>query len=217
MTSRHARSNPLALAVLTCLLEKPMHPYEVAQTLRSRAKHESIRLNYGSLYGVVESLDKRGLIRERETVRAGRRPERTIYEITGDGLRELSDWLSELLAVPVKEYPQFEAALSLIPALPPDEALECLRQRTNALEVQLALLDGILRAAADSLPRLFMIENEYVRAMCRAELDFVHALIKDIESGALAGLDEWRSWYAPGGGYPGSAPPADPDPRPSDR
>ena len=48
--------NPLALAVLTCLYERPMHPYEMAQTLRTRAKHESIRLNYGSLYSVVESL-----------------------------------------------------------------------------------------------------------------------------------------------------------------
>ena len=38
------RSNPLALAVLSCLYERPMHPYEVAQTLRHRAKHESIRL-----------------------------------------------------------------------------------------------------------------------------------------------------------------------------
>jgi len=27
-------SNPLALAVLACLHERPMHPYEVAQTLR---------------------------------------------------------------------------------------------------------------------------------------------------------------------------------------
>ena len=35
---RWSRSNPLALAVLVCLYEKPMHPYEVAQTLRARAK-----------------------------------------------------------------------------------------------------------------------------------------------------------------------------------
>jgi len=58
MTSRN-RANPLALAILACLHERPMHPYEVAQTLRSRAKHESIRLNFGSLYSVVESLTGR--------------------------------------------------------------------------------------------------------------------------------------------------------------
>ena len=197
---RHPRSNPLALAVLTCLLEKPMHPYEVAQTLRTRAKHESIRLNYGSLYGVVEAMEKRQLIRARETVRAGRRPERTTYEITDAGLREMSDWLSELVATPVKEYLQFEAALSLLPALPPEEALNALRQRAQTLAIEIALLDGAVAAArAHGLPRLFALESEYVQVLRRGELDYVEHLAKDIESGELTGLEEWRSWYAPGG------------------
>ena len=199
MPPRSARSNPLALAVLTCFLERPMHPYEVAQTLRARAKHESIRLNYGSLYGVVEALEKRQLIRARETVRAGRRPERTIYEITDTGLREMADWLSELLSAPVKEYLQFEAALSLLPALPPDEALACLRHRAQALEIEIALADGAMAAArSHDLPRLFALESEYVQVLRRAELDYVERLAKEVESGELSGLDERRSWYAPG-------------------
>lgn len=205
MPPRSARANPLALAVLTCFLERPMHPYEVAQTLRARAKHESIRLNYGSLYGVVEALEKRRLIRARETVRAGRRPERTIYEITDAGLREMSDWLSELVAQPVKEYLQFEAALSLLPALPPEEALASLHQRRETLEIEIAVLDGAQRAAtAHGLPRLFGLESEYVQVLRRAELDYVERLAKDIESGELSGIEQWRSWYAPGGERSGS-------------
>src|SRR5580704_16507664 len=108
---RKVRSIPLALAVLVCLFERPMHPYEVAQTLRTRAKHESVRLNYGSLYAVVEALEKRGLISARETVREGKRPERTIYEITDGGAREMIDWMTELIGVPTKEYPKFMAGL----------------------------------------------------------------------------------------------------------
>jgi DNA-binding PadR family transcriptional regulator len=174
-----------------------MHPYEVAQTLRSRAKHESIRLNYGSLYGVVELLEKRGFIRARETVREGRRPERTIYEITDTGARELNDWLTDLVAQPVKEYLQFEAALSLLPVLPPDVAVEVLKERMAKLEVQLAQMKGGLQAARDAgIPRLFEIEGEYVEALARAELEFVTRLVKDIESGELDGLDLWHSFLA---------------------
>jgi DNA-binding PadR family transcriptional regulator len=216
---RSNRSNPLALAVLTCFLERPMHPYEVAQTLRARAKHESIRLNYGSLYGVVEALERRQLIRARETLRAGRRPERTIYEITDAGLREMADWLSELVAAPVKEYLQFEAALSLLPALPPDEALAALEQRRQALVIEIAFLDGaVATALSHGLPRLFSLESEYVLVLRRAELDYVERLGKDLESGDLTGLDQWRSWYAPGGEradvqppdiQPAAVPPAD--------
>ena len=119
MTRRRV-SNPLALAVLSCLNEKPMHPYEISTTLRSRGKETSIKLNYGSLYSVVESLQKHGLITSRETTREGRRPERTVYEITDAGVEEFEDWLAELLSTPVRDFTSLEAGLSLMPGLPPD-------------------------------------------------------------------------------------------------
>lgn len=201
-----SRSNPLALAVLTCLFEKPMHPYEMAQTMRTRAKHESVKLNYGSLYGVVEALEKRGLIQAVETTREGRRPQRTIYALTPDGEVELSEWMAEIVAVPAKEYLRFEAALSFIGALPPDEAAALLRQRSGALEVEIdqmaAAIDGAQRRG---LPRMFFVESEYKLALLRCELDFVRSLADDIETGRLPGLDMWRSWYEPDGAASGAA------------
>jgi DNA-binding PadR family transcriptional regulator len=190
------RSNPLALAVLASLYERPMHPYEVAQTLRQRGKHESIRLNYGSLYTVVESLERRGLIRARETVRQGRRPERTVYEITDDGSRELVDWLSDLVATPAKEYRQFEGALSLLAVLSPEEATQLLRDRAEALRLELAMWRAARTTAESSgLPRLFTIEAEYAEALQEAELDWVDRLIKDIEGGSLEGIEMWRGFH----------------------
>ena len=190
------RSNPLALAVLGCLLERPMHPYEIGQTLRSRAKHDSIKLNFGSLYNVVDGLAARGLVVARETVREGRRPERTVYEITDAGKVELTEWLSDLVSTPAKEYLQFVAALSFLPGLPPDTALELLRTRVLALELQLTQRVAIRETArGHKLPRLFMLEGEYEEALLRAELDFVRALVEDIATGELGGLDEWASWY----------------------
>ena len=100
---RAPRSNPLAMAVLVSLYERPMHPYEVAQTLRHRAKQESVRLNYGSLYAVVESLEKRGLIKATGSIREGKRPERTVYQIADEGSREMVDWLTELIGGAYKQ------------------------------------------------------------------------------------------------------------------
>ena len=163
-----SRSNPLALAVLTCLFEKPMHPYEMAQTMRSRAKHESVKLNYGSLYGVVEGLEKRGSSGARDDPRgAGARSARSTRSRTT--ARSSSDeWMAEMVSVPVKEYLRFEAALSFLPALPPDEVPELLRQRCAALEVEIdqmeAAIDGSLKRG---LPRLFFIEDDYKVALMR--------------------------------------------------
>ena len=121
-------SNPLALAVLVLLYERPMHPYQMSATLKERRKEDSIKINYGSLYSVVESLTKHGLIETRGSAREGNRPERTIYAITENGEREMISWLSALLSDPVKEFPQFEAALSLMMALAPERAIELLER-----------------------------------------------------------------------------------------
>jgi DNA-binding PadR family transcriptional regulator len=199
-----SRSNPLALAVLCTLNEQPMHPYEISQTLRARAKHESIRLNFGSLYGVVAGLERRRLVRAVETVREGKRPERTVYDITEAGRREMYDWLSELIAAPVKEYLQFEAGLSLLGALPPDEAVVLLRQRCDAIEMSLEQAQAVHVAMEKrGLPRLFALESEYMVALQQAELEFTRLLVADIESAQLSGLDEWRQWHQSG---PGSSP-----------
>lgn len=196
---RWSRSNPLALAVLVSLYEKPMHPYEVAQTLRSRAKQESVRLNYGSLYAVVESLEKKGFIKATGTVREGKRPERTVYAITDDGAREMNEWMTELIGVPAKEYPAFMAGLSFLPSLPPDEALGALRSRREALKVKLAGMRGAMKAAQQAgLPRIFELETEYEEQQLQAELKFVSALVDEMDSGRLEGLEMWGMFHTEG-------------------
>lgn len=190
---RWSRSNPLALAVLVCLYEKPMHPYEVAQTLRTRAKEQSVRLNYGSLYAVVESLEKKGFIKATGTVREGKRPQRTVYEITDEGSLEMTDWLTELIGTPNKEYPAFQAGLSFLPALDPDDALAALRRRAEALTMKLVAMRGAMQAARDAgLPRIFELESEYEERALSAEFAFVRALVEEMENGTLEGLELWR-------------------------
>jgi len=188
-----SRRNPLALAVLSCLIERPMHPYEISTTLRTRGKEKSIKLNYGSLYAVVESLQKHGLITARETTRDGRRPERTVYEITGAGVEEFEDWLAELLSTPVRDFTSLEAGLSLMPGLPPDEVARLLEDRCGRLRSELRAMDAELaEAAAMHLPELFVIESTYRRHMLQAELAFVTELAQGIRSSAFPGTKTWR-------------------------
>lgn len=204
--ARRSRSNPLALAVLICLYERPMHPYEVATTLRQRNKHESVRLNYGSLYAVVASLERRGLIAPQETARAGRLPERTVYALTEAGRLETHDWLTDLVATPVNDYPAFEAALSFLPALPPADVAGLLRERARRLEFEIAEAQT-RRELVDKqgLPRLLSIEAEFRAALRESELDFVRRLAAEIESGSLGGIDWWRAIHE-GSGDPAGPP-----------
>jgi DNA-binding PadR family transcriptional regulator len=196
---RRSISNPLALAVLACLHERPMHPYEMASTMRERGKEQSIKLNYGSLYTVVDSLAKNGLIEAMEATREGRRPERTVYRLTEAGRARLDAWMSELLAEPVKEYPQFEAALSLLPVLHPDTVLDLLRTRIRLLQKEIVQARAMIDAALSArLPRLLLIEGEYHVAMREAELSWVQRLADELEAGTLEGQDGWRHVYETG-------------------
>ena len=192
-------SNPLALAVLGLLCERPMHPYEMSNTLRQRAKEESIKLNYGSLYSVVESLRRHELIDVQETIREGRRPERTVYAITEQGRLELVDWMSELLSIPVKEFTQFEAALSLMPSLPPDDVVRLLKVRRTRLNAEIVGLDaGMADMAKQGFPYLFAIESDYYQRLRRAELAFIDELVGKIEDGSLEGVAVWRRAHQTG-------------------
>ena len=209
-------SNPLALAVLALLFERSMHPYEMAATLKHRHKHESIKLRYGSLYTVIELLIERGFIGAKETSRDGKRPERTVYSLTPTGYDELRDWMRELVSEPAKEFPQFEAALCLLPVLPPDEAVKLLRCRALQLSSKIAQLEAHLshvlgqnlstiagpeeklpaQFAGEKFPPIFLVESEYRLALIKAELDFVNDLIRRITEDGWGPVGMWREIQA---------------------
>ncbi|MPZ29046.1 MAG: PadR family transcriptional regulator [Micromonosporaceae bacterium] len=198
MAKRRRVGNLLALAVLALAAERPMHPYEMATTLRERGKDRSIKINWGSLYTVVSNLEKHGLIEATETVREGRRPERTVYTITGTGLAELRDWLRELLGTPEKEYLRLAAGLSLLPGLPPDEAADLLEQRVGALDAEITHRQAELDTAMPALPRLFLVEEEYELAVLRAEADWTRTLLAELRDGTFPGLSLWRAIHESG-------------------
>ncbi len=198
MPKRRKVDNLLALAVLALAVERPMHPYEMATLLRERGKDQSIEIKWGSLYTVVRNLARHGLLEPVETVREGRRPERTVYRATEAGRAEMEDWLRELIGTPEKEYPRFEAALSLLPGLPPDEVRDLLQQRLAALEAAIDRAETTIAEHGAGIPRLFLIESEYYLTLQRAEAEWVRSLLAELADGTFPGLDLWRRFHETG-------------------
>jgi DNA-binding PadR family transcriptional regulator len=186
-TKRELPRTPLALAVMTLLMEGPMHPYEMKSKMKERGHDQVIRLKGGSIYDTVERLEEGGFITSQAPSREGRRPERTVYAITESGREEITAWMREMLAQPVNDYPQFAAALAFLAVLDKDEVVRLLRARTAVLESQIARNERVLEdlQKIQRIPRLFLVEAEYGVVVSRAEVEWVRSLIQDIENGTL--------------------------------
>jgi DNA-binding PadR family transcriptional regulator len=187
--------SPLALSILELLNERPMHPYELAATMRYRHHDEFIRLNFGSLYHTVDMLERDGWIVPVEREKEGNRPERTIYKLTDAGRDVLIQVVSGIVAEPRREYPYFAAGLMFMHDLDAETAAHLLEQRAQAIQAVNTKLSHILdELLASGHTRLSVIELEHKIAMHEAERNWVRKIAKEITDGKL----EWRAGIDPG-------------------
>jgi len=174
--------SPLWMVVLSLVCEEPMHPYRMQSLIKERGKDLIANVaQRNSVYQTIDALTRAGLIAVRETARHERRPERTVYEATLEGRRTLRSWLATVLSTPAREFPDFPAALSLVAMLAPDELRAQLETRIGAIEQRLADLEKPL----PGLPRLFLLESEYMAAVARAEIAWMRSVCADLRSRRL--------------------------------
>lgn len=183
---RRALDNPIVLAVLGLLLEKPMHPYQMLSELRDRSESHTAVITRGTLYNTVGALVDAGWVSVQGQQRSGRRPERTVYALTQAGHGELVRRLDSRVRTPEREFSQFLGAVTYLGALGPcgaadalTERAERLRQRTAADERRLA------DALAAGVPRLHVIEAEYALCLARAETAWIDSVVKEVRAGTL--------------------------------
>ena len=198
MAPKRKVANLLALAVLATVVQRPMHRYEMASVMRARGKDRDMDIKWGSLYTVVQNLEKNGFVEPIEVTRQGARPERTVYQITDAGRRELVEWTSELIAEPETEHTRFVAGLSVMVVLAPQDAIALLRRRLDRLSEQVEAQRAALVDVGAEVPRLFLIEDEYRIAMTVAEAEWTRSLADDLSAGTFPMLDVWRQWHESG-------------------
>jgi DNA-binding PadR family transcriptional regulator len=164
----------------------PLHPYGMQRLIKQWGKDRVVNVGQrANLYKTIRRLHDAGLIAVRQTERDQQYPERTVYELTDAGRQELLTWLADMLAVPREEFPQFPAALSFVMMLGPDAALEALERRAATIREKLARLEADLAAYGGALPRVTLMDDEYLRAVTAAELTWLDGVVADLRKGTL--------------------------------
>ena len=186
-----AQRSSLGLIVLWLLYEQPLHVYRMQKLIESQGKDRVVNVRArASLYQTIERLQRLGLVEVVETVRSQAHPERIVYGITDAGRAAAREWLREMLSTTGGEFPEFVAAVSILFGLEPDDARRQLELRLERREAELADAEGQLAAAPD-LPRLFLLEEEYRRAVLTAEVEWLRSVVEDLRTGRLTWTEEW--------------------------
>ncbi|OXM66787.1 PadR family transcriptional regulator [Amycolatopsis vastitatis] len=188
-----AKLTPLGIAVLELLHEKPMHPYEMAQLMRERYVDTRVNVKAGSLYHTVERLHRSGFIEVVDTLRDGRRPERTVYGMTQAGLDEFNQRGRELVGDIVKEYPAFLSGLAVIDELGKEVSLLELEHRVTRLRAGVAADQAVLdHLAGDGTPEIYWLDWRYQCDHRKFELAWTERLLEELKSGRIPFQDSDR-------------------------
>lgn len=191
-----AQRSALGLVVLGLLTGEPMHVYRMQKLIEQYGKDRVVNVRRrASLYQAIDRLARLGLVEVRQTESSPSHPDRTVYAITELGRETAGRWLREMLRTTGGEFPEFVVAISVLVGLPPAEALTELEVRVSGLAAELADVESTLAASGD-LPRLFLLEEEYRRAVLSAELEWVRSVVEDLRSGRLTWDEPWRRGIA---------------------
>jgi DNA-binding PadR family transcriptional regulator len=182
----------LGLIVLWQLMPGPMHVYRMQKLFQEQGKDRVVNVRArASLYQALGRLQRHGLVEVAETTRVEGYPDRVVYAITDAGREVARQWLRQMLRATDGEYPEFIAALSIVFGLPPDEAQAELELRAQRLATALTDTEQALASAPAELPRLFLLEEEYRKALLEAELAWIRGVIDDLRAGRLTWSEQW--------------------------
>ena len=144
-----SRKSKTRYSILVMLSIKPMSGYDMKQYTKeviSNFWSES----YGQIYTNLKMLIKEGLATARE-VKEGKKPYKTVYEITSQGSQVLGEWLCEPVLTQV---PRDELSLKLFvgPLIPLEVSLQHILTHREQQEQQLDKLKKAINKMEEEIP-----------------------------------------------------------------
>ncbi|MFH8571840.1 hypothetical protein [Streptomyces sp. NPDC017993] len=172
---------PLTLLTLGLLLERPMTVQELVDTARERAADSPVGARTPTEREFASATVE---LRHAALTSGHPTPGGDAHALTARGRADFAHRVRALLATADEPQPPFHTAVGYLGAMEREAAVAGLRARVVALRERAARIDATL-AGGSGIPRLFLIENEYARHMCGAELNWVDGILEEIGSGAL--------------------------------
>jgi DNA-binding PadR family transcriptional regulator len=172
------------LVILGLLLERPLYGYEIKQVIEEHMS-DWTSIAFGSIYFALDKLAAEKFVEKVEVEQAGKRPSRSVYEITAAGRGEFLRLLRESWQQPERQYFSIDICLFFLKNLPVDEVQRYLRSRQAGLQATLEHLHShrAEQLAVPEVPRIAMAIFDHTLVHTQAELSWVTDLLARMESG----------------------------------
>jgi DNA-binding PadR family transcriptional regulator len=169
-------------ALLGLLSEQPMHPYQIEQEVQYRDMRFWTDLSMSSIYKLVRSLEKRGLVVRTDKISPENRL-RKLYKLSPQGMAALKEKLEALLTEPEHLRWQVDIGVYNCSLLPPAKVVDALRKYRLALEEKARCygeLEAFLRNSGCPSHRFAVaIRPVY---LLRAEIEWIDSYIASLSS-----------------------------------
>lgn len=168
------------LAILSLIVERPRHGYEIEQIIEDRGMREWTEIGFSSIYYLLNKLEKKRLITSRTKQTAGRGPARKVYYITAEGKAACHEATLKALKTPNRYYAPIQLGLANLPGIPATVAIDALRQHLRELIERLAHIK-MRRKKQQPLP--YFVEAMFDRSitMVEAEKKWIEKFIEKLE------------------------------------
>jgi DNA-binding PadR family transcriptional regulator len=172
------------LVILGLLRERPLYGYELKQIIEEHMG-DWTNIAFGSIYFALGKLAEEGFAEQIAVEQEGRRPSRSVYQITEAGQAEFLRLLREVWGEVERHYYAIDVGLAFMEALPNNEVKGYLKGR-------IAQLEGIMQhisehkaeqMAQPEVPTQAAAVFDHSLAHFQAELDWTRDLLDQVEAG----------------------------------
>jgi len=174
----------IVLLGLLRLNQRPLYGYEIKQIIEEHMS-DWTSIAFGSIYFALDKLAEEGFIENIGVEQQGKRPSRSVYQITPTGQDEFLRLLRQGWQTLERQHFETDIYLFFMAALPVDEVIGYLQQRQNNL---MGVLEHLKRRRAEELdnpevPRLAAAIFDHTVLHTQAELDWMADLLNKLQSG----------------------------------
>jgi DNA-binding PadR family transcriptional regulator len=164
--------------------QRPLYGYEIKQIIEEHMS-DWTSIAFGSIYFALDKLADEGFIENIGIEQQGKRPSRSVYQITPTGQDEFLRLLRQGWQTFERQYFETDIYLFFLAALPLDEVIGYLQQRENILR---GVLEHLNRHRAEELenpevPRLAAAIFDHTVIHTQAELSWTAELLEKLQRG----------------------------------